>query len=234
MILFLVGTLALLVVLVWATLGTALFLERNLPVYNLLLLPAENLFRVGLVILCVLLGLASGLEPYQLGWAMPAPGFDLAVGLLVGAAAGILLTPSTRWAVGRFGKAIYSPAVVRAILPRSRREWVLVPLAMTSAVLLEELLFRSLLIGGLSPFAPPAALAVIGSVVFGAMHLPQGILGMVGAGLLGLLLSALFLYTASLAAPVVAHYVIDMVQLVTAAKQNIWLENYEANEGGRS
>ena len=33
------------------------------------------------------------------------------------------------WAIRRYGKAIYSPVVMKNIFPRSRREWLLVSLA---------------------------------------------------------------------------------------------------------
>ena len=91
---------------------------------------------------------------------------------------------------------------------------------------MEELLFRSLLLGGFGTFAPPALLAVAWSLVFGAMHLPQGSLGIVVAAALGLLLSALFLLTGGLLAPFVAHYVINLVQLIWASFDRSWLENY--------
>jgi len=52
-------------------------------------LPAENLLRVGLVVVCLILGWASGLPRAQFGWMSRAPLADLAIGLAVGAVAAI-------------------------------------------------------------------------------------------------------------------------------------------------
>ncbi len=229
MFLFVVGTLIILTFLCWATYRTAVFLRQVRLDFNLLLLPAENLVRLVLILVCVWLAEQSG-QPYvRFGWDSAQPAHDFVVGLAVGVLVTLVLPPLTQWAVVRFGARVYSPIVVRSILPRNRREWLLVPLALVPSVLLEELLFRSLLLGGLAIFVSPVLLAILWSILFGAMHLPQGALGIVVAALLGLLLSALFLATASLVAPVIAHYVIDLLQLIVASRDKTWLENYEAN-----
>jgi len=232
MTLFVVGTLAVLVLLAWATLRTAVFLRQVQLTFNLLLLPAENIFRFVLIAVCVWLAQSSG-QPYaQFGWRAAEPAREIVVGLAVGIPVALILPLLTRWAVARFGPPVYSPVVVRSILPRSRREWLLVPLALVPSVFLEELLFRSLLLGGFAIFAPPIVLAILWSILFGAMHLPQGALGMVAAALLGLLFSAMFIATASLLAPFIAHYAINLLQLVWASKDKTWLESYGANTSG--
>jgi membrane protease YdiL (CAAX protease family) len=85
-------------------------------------------------------------------------------------------------------------------------------------VLLEELLFRSLLIGGLSPLLPAPLLMVLVSFLFGALHAPQGLWGMVGAGAAGIIFGALFLAEQSLLAPIVAHYLANLVQIMLAMR----------------
>ena len=229
MILFVVGTLFILTFLCLATYRTAVFLRRVRLNFNLLLLPAENLVRLVLILVCVWLAEQSG-QPYaRFGWSAAQPARDIVVGFAIGVLVALVLPPLTQWAIARFGARVYSPVVVRSILPRNRREWLLVPVALIPSVFLEELLFRALLLGGLAIFVSPILLAILWSMIFGAMHLPQGVLGIVVAALLGLLLSALFLATASLVAPVIAHYVIDLLQLVAASGDKRWLENYEAN-----
>jgi len=90
---------------------------------------------------------------------------------------GLIVQVAVNWlifrAVDAFGQDVYSPRVMKAILPRSPREQILVPLAILPAALLEELLFRSLLLGGFSLFAPPLLLAAVFSLLFGLMHAPQ-------------------------------------------------------------
>ncbi|MBM3128127.1 MAG: CPBP family intramembrane metalloprotease [Chloroflexi bacterium] len=231
MVLFTLGTLLLLAFLAWGTWRTALALREMTPDFNLLLLPAENLLRVGLIGVCLGLAWISGQSFAQFGWQSLDLSRDLLAGCFVGIVGALSVPRLTRGAIARFGAAIYSPIVVKSILPRNSREWFLVPLALIPAVLLEELLFRSLLLGGFGAFAPPLALAFIWSILFGAMHLPQGALGIVVAAALGLVLSILFLATQSVIAPFIAHYAINLLQLVWASRAQTWLGNYGGNSG---
>lgn len=224
---FLVGTLLLLIFLAWATWRSAQVLRLIPPTMNVLLLPAENVMRVLLVLVCIGLGWLSGLPFPQLGWGSAEPVRDGLAGLLIGGVIAMLVPPLTQWAVNRFGKQVYSPIVVRSVLPRNRQQWLLVPSALFLAVFLEEILFRSLLLGGFGSIAPPFLLALIWSIVFGVMHLPQGLLGMIVAAMLGLVFSILFLTTSSLLAPVVAHYIINLLQIGWAAHDRTWIESYE-------
>ena len=147
---------------------------------------------------------------------------DIAVGLLAVLILQEINHRSTKWAIGVFGPGVYRPELLGNILPRSRRQWILAPLALIPAALVEELLFRSLAIGGLSLWVDPVVLAVVFSVVFGAAHLPQGRLGVVGAGSMGLALSALFLWRWSMLACLVAHYGVNLVQLVRGRSELAW------------
>ncbi|MEW5717470.1 MAG: type II CAAX endopeptidase family protein [Chloroflexota bacterium] len=224
MIFFVLGTLLLLAFLAWGTWRTAQVLRTITPDFNLLLLPAENVLRLGIILLCVFLAWLGGQPFAQFGWQSFDLSRDLLAGFFIGVVVAVCLPPLTNWAVARFGAAIYSPVVIKSILPRNRREWFFVPLALAPAVFLEELLFRSLLLGGFGSFAPPILLALVWSIVFGAMHLPQGALGIVIAAALGLLLSGLFLATQSLIAPTLAHYLINLLQLVWASRDKSFLE----------
>ncbi len=228
---FALGSLILLGLMWWLTYRSGQLLrelEASSPeelesLGNLLLSPPENTFRLLLILACLGLGQVSGLPAQRLGWVAPTPAHDLAWGLALGIGTSLALFPLTRWVVERFGPELYSPLVLRNILPRSRREWVLVPLAFALAALLEELLFRSLLLGGFSVFLPVILLAVAGSALFGLMHLPQGWLGAAAAGLLSLGLCALFLWRGTLLTPLAAHYAINMAQVVQAARQpEVW------------
>jgi len=224
MTIFIFGTLALLIFFSFATWQSALVLRQIAITTNLLLLPGENILRLGMILVCVVLARVSGLSPDQFGWSADQIGSMALLGLAIGIVIALILPLLTRWAVARFGKQVYSPIVVLAILPRNRAEWFWVPLALAPAVLIEEVLFRSLLLGGFASFAPPLFLAVVWSVLFGAMHVPQGALGIVVAAALGLVLSILFLATASIIAPFVAHYGINLVQLIWAARDKSLLE----------
>jgi membrane protease YdiL (CAAX protease family) len=223
---FVAGTLVLLAFVCWATYRTAQLL-REIPLdFNLLLLPAENLLRLILIAVCLALGVVSSLPFARLGWASLLVD-DFLIGLAIGTVTQIVVNIATDWAIVRFGRGIYSPRVVLSVLPRSRTELVLVPLAFIPAVALEELLFRSLLLGGFSVFAPPLLLALVLSALFGAMHAPQGSLGIVVATGLGFLLSLLFLWRASLWPCLVAHYVINLLQVAKGVREREWLESFE-------
>jgi membrane protease YdiL (CAAX protease family) len=222
--LFVAGTLALTAFITWATYRSAQVLRQMQVDFNLLLLPAENLLRVGLVVACLILGWASGLPREQFGWISHAPLTDLAIGLAVGILAQVILNVLTNWAIGRFGPGIYSPVVILGILPRSRAEWAPVLLALFPAVLVEELLFRSLLLGGLAVAWPVPVLIAGTALLFGWMHSPQGALGMIMTCAASLLFAALFLWRGSLLPPLGAHYVVNVLQLVIAYPRRDELE----------
>jgi membrane protease YdiL (CAAX protease family) len=226
---FVLGTLILLVFLALSAWRSAIFLRQVVPTMNLLLLPIENVFRLVLIGVCIVLALISEQPATQFGWRAAQFESSVLIGLGIGGVAALMVPVVTHFAVARFGKGIYSPIIVQSILPRNRREWMLVPIALAPAVVLEELLFRSLLLGGFAVMISPVVLAIAWSIVFGAMHFPQGALGVVVAAGLGLMLSGLFLATQNLLAPIIAHYVINLVQLVWASQNKSWLESFSAS-----
>lgn len=220
LVVFVVGTLTLTVFVAWATYRSALMLQQLEEVeINLLLLPAENVLRVGLVLMCLILGWVSRLPREQLGWISSAPLIDVAIGVAIGVAIEVPLNALTNWAIGRFGPQIYSPLVIRSILPRTGEEWAPVLLALFPAVLVEELLFRSLLLGGLSLFFPVVVLVIGTALLFGWMHSPQGRLGVVMTAAISVVLAGLFLWRQSLLPPLTAHYVVNFLQLLVAYRR---------------
>jgi len=217
LVVFVAGTLTLTVFIAWATHRSAQMLQQLEEVdINLLLLPAENVLRVGLVIACLILGWVSGLPREQFGWISSAPLTDVAIGVAIGVAIEAPLNALTNWAIRRFGPQIYSPLVIRSILPRTGEEWAPVLLALFPAVLVEELLFRSLLLGGLSLFFPVAVLVIGTALLFGWMHSPQGRLGVIMTAAISIVLAGLFLWRESLLPPLIAHYVVNFLQLLVA------------------
>jgi membrane protease YdiL (CAAX protease family) len=224
--LFVFGSLGLTVALAWATYQSGRLL-RAVPVReNLLLAPIENLVKIVLIVLCLLLGMLSGASAHQLGWGFENAWRDVGLGILIGMVTQVVANAVTMVAIKVWGKEIYSPVVMRNIMPRTRPEWVLVPVALGVAVLLEELLFRSLLIGGLSSTVPLPILLVGFSAIFGLMHSPQGPLGVFMTGIMGLWLSLLFVWSGGLLLPLTAHYVINLLQLFKAQDKRAWLDTY--------
>lgn len=217
---FLLLTLALTGFIGYGTFATARLLSTWRPERNLLLLPQENALRVLLVFICIGLGLLSGVKPSALGWQWANWRADALLGLGIGLALAFGFYASTRLLLRLGGGRFYSPSVLEILLPTDQREFWLVLLAFVPAVLVEELLFRSLLIGGLSPLIAPPVLVLGGGVAFGLVHSPQGVWGMAGAGLAGIIFGLLFTTTESLVAPIVAHYVANSVQIALAVNRH--------------
>lgn len=213
--LFLIGLLALLTFISFATYRTGQLLRSWQPEENLLLMPFENAARLGMIALCVGLGWLSGRGAAGLGWLPAQPLADIGLGVAAGLGLSLALLPMGLW-VRRYRPAWYSDVVMQAVMPRTRREWPLVILAFLPTALLEELLFRSLLLGGFAPFVDVLYFAVAVSIFFGLLHLPQGEWGVVGVTLVALALSALFLWRQSLLVVVMAHWVANVAQLVQA------------------
>ncbi len=220
---FVLGTIALLGFILWSTHQTARLLQTARITQNLLLLPAENGFKLLLILLSVLLGRLSGARFTALGWVAPT-WRDVLMGVGWAVAAWLPLNAAMWFSVRRWGPGVYSPVVLRNILPRTRAEWLLVPLALIPAAVSEELLFRSLVLGGMERWVPPILLVVAASVLFGAAHTAQGRIAPVLTGALSVLLALLFLWTHSLTAVCTAHWALNVLQLVTAAAHREELE----------
>jgi membrane protease YdiL (CAAX protease family) len=214
--LFVVLTLLLTAWIAVNTYLTARLLRTWRPDTNPLLHPLETAVRLVLIGACLGLGWLSGLDPSLLGWTLGGAWQQVFWGTVAGLVLGGAFLTATRWVVLHTGERFYSPLVLDLIVPRSRRELALTALAMVSVVLLEELLFRSLLVGGLSPLLSPPLLVGGFGILFGLLHSPQGAWGMAGAALAGVLLGALFLLAGSLLLPCIAHYVANMLQVATA------------------
>ncbi|NOZ27543.1 MAG: CPBP family intramembrane metalloprotease [Chloroflexi bacterium] len=211
--LFLLGSLGLLALVIFGALRTARLLRQWRPDRNLLLLPAENLLRGVLLIVALALGAFSGLPYERLGWAPNAPLNDLVWGVCVGGVLALAIYWGTQWVIQRWGNRLYDAFIMRNITPRTPGEWPAVLLALFLAVATEEILFRSLLLGGLSPPLPFWPLAIVLALCFGVVHLPQGKLAVIVTTLAGLLFAWLFRARGSLLAPLTAHYVANGLQL---------------------
>lgn len=208
-----------------------------MPKENILLNPAENGFKLFFAALCGLLAWLSGLPPRAFGLAYDAPAFgrDLLIGLALGLAAQLAVNVGSEAAVRRWGNNIYNDLVMKNITPRADATagtWLAIGVAMAVAVLIEELLFRGLLLGGFGWLLGGGwwyiALSLALSALFGSLHQPQGRLGVYGAALLSVLLSALFIVTGGLLAPIVTHFVINILQVVKAHRDRIWEQTSEA------
>jgi membrane protease YdiL (CAAX protease family) len=228
---FVSGTLAFTLALTWLTWRTGQWLRSTELDFNPLLPMPELVGRLVMIGICLALGRLSGLPADVLGWTSADPLGDIGWGLGLGALAQVAINAVTRGAVRLWGWRVYSPLLMRSLLPRTPAEWVAVPLALLPGIFLEELLFRSLWVGGLSSLANPWLLALLMSIIYGGLHALQGPLGAVAAGGIGFGLAALFLWRGSLLAPLAAHVVYNCLQLWAAHRQREWLDSFDVARG---
>jgi membrane protease YdiL (CAAX protease family) len=214
------------VLLAWVTYRSHRLLKHYQPEFNLLLAPPEFVMRLVLVGLCLLLAWLSGLPARQLGLMVNSPVQTIGLGAAIGAAVALLVNFLSYWSIKHFGRHIYSPLVIRNILPRHPAEWGLVAAAFLPAVAMEELLFRTLWLGGFSDIVPLSLLVVGTSILFGLMHQPQGQLGVIMAGGINIFFSILFVWSGQLLLPLTAHYVVNVLQLVMAHFQREQLNEF--------
>lgn len=214
--LFVLLTLGLVAFFGHASYRTAALLPHWPSHINPLLHPAEVTSRLLIIVVCVGLGLLSGRGPVALGWQLPTVGLWAQVGggLLAGLALAGVYIVTTRWVIAQSQGRYYSPLVVRVIIPRTRRELGGVALAMIGVVVMEELLFRSLLLAGFAPLLPTWLLLGLTGVLFGLMHSPQGPWGMVAIAAGGVLLGIMLVTTGSLLLPAITHYVANLAQII--------------------
>lgn len=194
------------------TVRSGLLLRSWTPRHNLLLSLPDNALRLALIGLCLVLGLTLGPGRRGLGWEVA----DLPIGLGAGIVLALALSLAGASLASRYGVDVYANRMVRLILPVDRREWAGVLVALLPAAALEELLFRWLPLAGLAWLVPPWWLLWPLALFFGLLHWPQGWWGVAGTALAGLAFSFLFLATGSLWPPLVAHYVVNLSQLLVA------------------
>ena len=214
--LFLAGLTALIALVAVGTVRTGRLLRTWTPPFNPLLSLPENALRLAMIAASIALGLAFGPGPAALGWQTTYIGRDLALGAAFGVVMAGFFALAGRVAVRRWGPEVYDDRVLRCILPVSRHERPGVALALLPAALLEELLFRSLPLGGLTWLIAPHWLLWPLAVFFGLLHWPQGGWGVAGTTLAAILLSLLFLATGSIWPPLAAHYVMNVLQVAVA------------------
>lgn len=141
------------------------------------------------------------------------------LGLGVGTAFGLALWLGNE-AAGRIADATgagYDESLREMLAPDSAGGWVLLLGAVLPTIaFVEEFIFRSAAIGAISAGLElsPWILAVLSSLAFGVAHGAQGRTGIVVTGSLGFALAAGFVITESLLVVVVAHYLVNALEMV--------------------
>ncbi|WP_146416992.1 CPBP family intramembrane glutamic endopeptidase [Haloarcula hispanica] len=154
---------------------------------------------------------AFGITADALSTGLPA----MAVG--IGAGIGFWLGNELAAALADGFGVAFDESLRELLAPDSAGGWVVLLGGVLPVIaIVEELLFRAAAIGvpvaGLD--APAWAMAIVASVAFALGHGAQGRMGIVVTGTLGLALAGLFIATNSLLAVVVAHYLVNALELI--------------------
>lgn len=151
-------------------------------------------------------GVRADRLPAQFGWSaatlVGCYACFLGVGLMIGLAA-MLFPQAERDLMQRveFSKAMPTQDLSITLL-------LLIPVAIH-----EEVIFRGLLIPYFWRVSGSATLAVlVTALIFGALHIHQGVLGMIQITALGAALGAFFVWSRSLLATALAHFAFNFLQ----------------------
>jgi membrane protease YdiL (CAAX protease family) len=141
------------------------------------------------------------------GWLGPTLVTALVVALVGGAVLGIVLA--------RRETEIPSIGDVQALLPRNRSELRFGAALAINAGVVEELLFRLAMPALVFGFTGSSVAAVVVSiVVFGGLHVYQGLAGIIGATIIGAVFMAIYIATGSILVAIVVHALFDLRSLV--------------------
>lgn len=138
---------------------------------------------------------------------------EFAVGIAIGAGVSLIVGLIAARRGGRGG--VIQLGDIGPLIPRNGAEMTLAGLLSLAAGLGEELFFRLLLplLFALA-FGHVAIGFALAVVAFGLAHLYQGWVGVLATGLVGAVFTALYLWSGSLAVPIVLHVIIDLIGLV--------------------
>lgn len=211
----------------YTTYQTHLLLKNIELDFNVLLSVPETVARLLLAGLCLLLAWLSGQPAAAVGFIPPAGWQTVTIAVAAGVIIQLAVNGVTALAIKLFGRQIYSPRLILNILPKRPGEWLPVALAFIPPVLMEELLFRSLWLGLFAGVIPLTLLIAVTSVIFGLMHQPQGKLGMVVAGGINIIFCLMFVWTGQLLVTFVAHYTVNMLQVILGVYQRDRLLAYQ-------
>lgn len=154
---------------------------------------------------------ALGLGATAIARGLPGLALGIGFGLV------LWLANEVAGAIADATGAGYDEALRELLAPDSTVGWaLLLGGALPIVAVVEELVFRGAAIGVVAAGFPvsPWLLAIVSSLAFGAAHGAQGTVGMVVTGGLGLALAAGFVLTESLLVVVVAHYLVNALELV--------------------
>ena len=147
--------------------------------------------------------------------ALIADNTGFAISAVIGLTLGIAALTMLGVRAARKEQEIMAVGDIRSMLPRNRQELRLGALLSINAGVVEELVFRLALPAAIYGASGSALAAVLGSVLlFGALHLYQGVTGVIGTSVVGAVFMALYVISGTIAVPILLHVIFDLRSLV--------------------
>lgn len=161
--------------------------------------------------------LSPGLHSADLGLTLPSGRYVVPAGAVACAFVAYLAVAGQRVArMIRAGEVFPARHAIAAALPGTPYERRLAAAVAVTAGIVEEVYFRGLLVAaGVGILGlPMLAAAGLSLLLFAVGHLYQGPRGVVGTGIIGAILTALYLATGSLLLPMIVHALVDINALL--------------------
>lgn len=148
-------------------------------------------------------------------WVRRVTSDDLVAGIVIGVVLAIVVGSVAALHFARGSDEVPAIGDITALLPRNRVELRWGAALSVNAGVVEEIMFRLALPVLIYGVVGNAAVAVVGSIaVFASLHVYQGVAGVLGSAVIGMLLMAVFLGTGNIVAAIIAHALIDLRSLV--------------------
>lgn len=139
----------------------------------------------------------------------------MSTGLITVIAVIVVLLPIALLFFARKQDDVTAIGDIQALLPRNRAEVHIGALLSLNAGVVEELLFRLALPAlAYAAFGNAFFALLVSSLVFGSLHMYQGLPGIIGTTIVGIVLLAIYIATGSILAAIVVHVLIDLRSFV--------------------
>jgi len=175
----------------------------------------STIFRLLALVALILFFLwRNGESDEKIGWTTHAWGTNalLGVALFPPIFIGAAILSSVLQSLGLSGP---DPASQGFLIPGDATEMVLALLLVAIVAVGEETVFRGYLIVRLEAlFRSPAVAVVLSSVIFALGHGYEGVAGVITVGMMGFALALVFLWTRSLVAPTIIHFLNNFVAIL--------------------
>lgn len=179
---------------------------------------------LALLVLSLVLGIVNW-TPAQLGLRLPhfsvsVPReflFGMMLSVAIGMVLGIVMSRRKRSSSSDPVRKDKRNPEVMYMLPRNAGERRAFAALSITAGITEEIVWRGFglaLLVAMFPHAPVPVVVAVLAVVFGWAHLYQGPIGMFATGMLGAVLTVLYVATGSLLFPIVLHVLIDLAAML--------------------